>query len=168
MSVTLKMPRHLVTKIQSDLHRAHPFALERVGFVSCGVSIVGSQVEINSMGYHPVLDDHYIDDQTVGAMLGPDAFRVALQYAYNNEASMFHVHRHEHYGRPRFSRTDVREYARFIPNFWNVQPNLPHGAILLSQDSMIARYWDPTDRKAHVLECIKIIELPKSKPGVYA
>lgn len=67
-----------------------------------------------------------------------------MQHAYNNEASMFHVHRHEHRGKPRFSRTDLDEYPKFVPDFWNVQPQLPHGAVVLSHDKASGLAWYPS------------------------
>lgn len=167
MKAILNLPRGLLTNVQTDLSRPHPFAFERVGFISCDVSMNGNHAELVCNAYHPVRDSYYIDDPSVGAMLGPDAFRIALQYAYNNKVSMFHIHRHEHLGRPRFSRVDLRESARFIPTFWNVQPNLPHGILLLSYDSIIGRYWSPIDKQAHSIDHISIVASPKSRLEVF-
>jgi hypothetical protein len=49
-------------------------------------------------GYHPVADDDYIDDPTVGAMMGQEAIRKALKVALLQPVGMFHVHVHEHRG----------------------------------------------------------------------
>ncbi len=54
---------------------------------------------------------------------------------------MFHIHLHDHTGIPKFSKTDSREAAKFVPDFFNVQPNFPHGALILSKDSVVARCW---------------------------
>ena len=68
--------------------------------------------------------------------MGPSAIRKALEFALNNKAGMFHVHMHDHAGRPRFSRTDARESAKFVPDFWNVRPEMPHGALVASKNSL--------------------------------
>lgn len=54
---------------------------------------------------------------------------------------MFHVHMHEHWGRPWFSHIDSRESAKFVPDFWNVRPEFPHGALVLSLDSVSGLCW---------------------------
>jgi hypothetical protein len=124
-----------------DLARRHPFAAERVGFLSCKTATSPGGPMILAAGYHPVADEDYLRDQWVGAMMGPNAIRKALQFAYNHPASMFHVHLHDHTGIPKFSKTDSREAAKFVPDFFNVQPNFPHGALIFSKDSAVARCW---------------------------
>lgn len=142
MKVTFRFPRSLLVKIHHDLDRPHKFAAERVGFVSCNYRAIQSgNIELLAQGYYPVADNHYIDDPRVGAMMGSSAIRAALQLAYQKPVSMFHIHRHEHHGSPRFSPVDTRENARFIPDFWKVRSDFPHGAIVLSFDSMTGRCW---------------------------
>jgi len=65
-------------------------------------------------------------------MVGSAAISKALEIAYGSKASMFHVHLHEHLGTPRFSPTDTRESAKFVPDFFKVAPGMPHGAIVWS------------------------------------
>ncbi len=43
----------------------------------------------------------------------------------------------------RFSRTDARESAKFVPDFWNVRPEMPHGALVASKDSLWGLCWYP-------------------------
>jgi hypothetical protein len=62
-----------------------------------------------------------------------DALSVALQ----DGVGMFNVHLHRHAGRPKFSRTDLREQPKFLPDFLAMRRDLPHGALLLSDDQMI-------------------------------
>jgi len=125
----------------NDLARPHPFAAERVGFLSCKAAETLSGLVILAAAYLSVVDEDYLPDWSVGAMMGPDAIRKALQYAYNSASSMFHVHLHNHEGMPAFSTTDLRESGKFVPDFFNVQPSLPHGAIILSQNSAVGRCW---------------------------
>jgi len=143
MDIRLKLPSLLLQQIRTDLLKPHSFAAERVGFVSCGVGAIASGIAVMAHGYHPVDDGDYVDDPRYGAMMGSGAIRKALQFAYNNMTAMFHVHLHEHAGKPRFSRTDLAEYPKFIPDFWKVQPALPHGALLLSEDRATALVWYP-------------------------
>lgn len=100
-------------------------------------------VVILAHDYRPVEDADYIDDPTVGAMMGPAAIRKGLEFALNNQVGIFHVHMHEHTGRPGFSRTDARESAKFVPDFWNVRPEMPHGALVVSKDSLYGKCWYP-------------------------
>jgi hypothetical protein len=141
MTIQFKITRRLQDKVLRDLSRPHPFACERVGFISCKPAASRNGLIILAGEYHAVADEDYLPDQLVGAMMGPGAIRKALQFAYNHRVSMFHVHAHDHTGIPRFSTTDLRESTKFVPDFFNVQPNLPHGALILSRDSGIARCW---------------------------
>jgi hypothetical protein len=103
---------------------------------------------ILAAGYHAVEDDDYLDDPRVGAMMGPAAIRKALQRAYNGGAQdigLFHVHMHEHSGMPGFSRVDLTEYMKFVPDFFNAVPAMPHGAIVLSHDRAIGLCWRTQD-----------------------
>ena len=46
----------------------------------------------------------------------------------------------ELFAMPRSSAsTDRRENALFVPDFWNVQPDLPHGALVFSFDSAVGQ-----------------------------
>jgi hypothetical protein len=144
MKPTFKIPLGMLDSIHSDLSRPHPFAAERVGFISCKIaSIDTSNLAVLAQAYLPVADDHYEDDPSVGAMLNGAAFRAALQHSYRSRSAMFHVHRHEHQGRPRFSHMDLSEAKRFVPDFWKVQPSFPHGALVLSHDGMHGLCWFP-------------------------
>ncbi len=144
MRVVFKVADRLLEQVKHDLTRPHEFAAERVGFFVCRVaSLAPAGVVVLAHGYRPVEDEHYIDDPTVGAMMGPSAIRKALEFALNNKAGMFHVHMHDHAGRPRFSRTDARESAKFVPDFWNVRPEMPHGALVASKDSLNGFCWYP-------------------------
>jgi hypothetical protein len=51
------------------------------------------------------------------------------------------VHMHDHLGLPGFSKVDVEEYMKFVPDFFNAVPAMPHGAIVLSRDRAIGLCW---------------------------
>lgn len=144
MRVVFKLVDRLLERVRLDLARPHEFAAERVGFFICRAAVlVPEGVIVLAHDYRPVEDEDYVDDPTVGAMMGPTAIRKALEFALNNKAGMFHVHMHDHTGRPWFSRTDARESAKFVPDFWNVRPEMPHGAMVASKDSLYGRCWCP-------------------------
>ena len=144
MKVLFKVVDRLLERVRYDLARPHEFAAERVGFFVCRpASIAPEGVVILAHDYKPVEDQDYIDDPSVGAMMGPHAIRKALEFALNNKVGMFHVHMHEHIGRPRFSRVDYSESAKFVPDFWNVRPEMPHGALVASKDSLYGLCWYP-------------------------
>ncbi len=148
MRITLKVRGDLLIAVMANLRRRHVFAAERVGFLLCRPAhLPGSGLLLLAQAFHAVADEDYLDDPTAGATMGPDAIRKALQIAYNKGASMFHVHIHEYKGKPGFSSTDSRETTRFVPDFWHVQPDLPHGAIVLSKDSAYGRCWIPGKKR---------------------
>lgn len=144
MKVAFRITRSLLGDVYDDLRRPHPFAAERVGFLSCRVGALkpGGWVVL-AHEFHAVADGDYLPDHTVGAMMGQDAIRKAMQVALSNEVCMFHVHVHGHRGRPWFSGTDLRETPKFVPDFWHVRPHMVHGAIVLSLDSMAGLCWHP-------------------------
>jgi hypothetical protein len=144
MRVVFKVVDRLLERVRHDIARPHEFAAERVGFFVCRAASLSPQgVVILAHDYMPVEDEDYVDDSTVGAMMGASAIRKALELALSMKAGMFHAHLHEHAGRPRFSRTDARESAKFVPDFWNVRPEMPHGALVASKDSFYGMCWYP-------------------------
>lgn len=127
--------------IRNDLDRPHQFAAERVGFVAVKAAISGRNLILIAEQYYPVDDGDYIHDDSVGAMINQEAIRKALEIALLRGVGMFHVHSHEHFGSPGFSRIDTSEQEQFIPDFFSVQNNFPHGAIVLSHDCAYGRVW---------------------------
>jgi len=164
MRVVFKLTKRLLEKVHARLQRSHPFAFERVGFLLCRVGLLeGGGVAVLAHDLHEVADGDYLDDPSVGAMMGPDAIRKALQTAYNRQASMFHVHLHLHRGKPHFSRIDETETAKFVPDFWNVQPELPHGAIVFSEDSACGKCWVPGMKAPVDVSQFSVVGIPMRK-----
>lgn len=160
MKRVFRITEPLLKSIHLDLSRPHQFALERVGFIVCRNAQLDGSMVFLAESYVPVDDNDYVDNPKAGATMGPVAIRKALQIGYNDSVSMFHVHRHEHYGRPAFSRLDLRESAKFIPDFWKVQPKLSHGALVLSHDEAYALAWDPVDRLSHPINEFTVVGRP--------
>ena len=141
MRVRFKIMTGLLASIRADLGRPHGFAYERVGFILAGVAQSASGVLVLAREYQPVADEDYLPDDSVGAMMGPEAIRKAMEWALMKKASIFHVHSHGGRGIPRFSAVDVRESAKFVPDFLKVAPEMIHGAIVLSNDAALGRSW---------------------------
>jgi hypothetical protein len=141
MNIRFKITSALLTTIRIDLRRPHPFAHERVGFIAAGLASAHDELLILVRGYRPVLDDEYLRDPSVGAMMGDQAIRRARQWAMDGRAAIFHVHSHGGRGVPGFSGVDIRENAKFIPNFVSVAPQCVHGAIVLSDTAAFGRVW---------------------------
>ena len=160
MNVHIKITRSIFTQISEDLARPHPFAFERVTFVSFKPANLQNGILLVANHLHPIRDEDYERDSSVGAMLGSGAFRMALQYAYNNRVAMFHVHKHEHCGRPCDSPVDRESASQFVPDFWKVRPGFPHGTILLSRDSMSGLAWLPGLRQPVTICRFTLVGVP--------
>ena len=149
MTTLFRARADLLDRVRDDLQRPHPFAAERVGFLLCRAGRLNDDgLVVLAADYHCVDDGDYLDDPRVGAMMGPAAIRKALQRSYNGGAQdigLFHVHMHHHSGMPGFSRVDLTEYRKFIPDFFNAVPAMPHGAIVLSFDCAIGLCWRTPD-----------------------
>lgn len=142
MNIHFRMTAKLFEELHADLSRPHPHAFERVAFLSARPAAMHhAGLLLVAHALHPVADDDYEPSTTVGALLRGAAFRKVLQYAYNQPVSMFHTHRHEHKGQPRFSQVDLQESAKFVPDFWKVRPQHPHGTIVFSQNSAFGLVW---------------------------
>lgn len=152
MKASLKLCHDLLRGIHADLSRPHRYAAERVGFLACQLARTNYGICILGQNYLPVADDDYEDDPSVGAMMGSQAIRTALQYAYNHRTAMFHLHRHDHVGQPSFSSVDEREAAHFVPDFWKVAPGLPHGTLVLSHDRIHGKWWHPRTRSIQSID----------------
>lgn len=165
MKIHFKIKKRLLDEVRADLSRPHPFAAERLGFVACRPSAGRAELLILAHSYLTVPDDWYIDDPAYGCVFGPNAILEAMQFSKTNEASMFHVHLHDHRGLPWFSRTDLRESKKFVPDFWNVSPLLPHGTLVLSQDRAAGLCWYPGDTKLNRISKLSRVGWPMQDLG---
>ena len=141
MIVRFKITSGLLTTIRHDLKRPHSYAYERVGFISAGLSATGEDVLALAREYRPLNDKEYLREPSVGAMMGPEAIRRAMQWAMQDAAALFHVHNHGGSGIPSFSAVDLCENAKFVPDFFKVAPQCAHGAIVLSDTAARGQIW---------------------------
>ena len=159
--VHVRIPRSLYLEMQADLTRPHPFADERVGFLSVTTSTSEGTVLILGVEYHVIPDDHYVDDPTVGARIGTPAIRSAIQQVASSKRGIFHVHMHSHHaGVPRFSGTDRTEQPQLVRAFQRIAPAVPHGMLVLSQDQANAWIWLPETVEPITAERLTIVGVP--------
>jgi hypothetical protein len=161
VNALFKIGDSLLGEIKRDLLRPHPFAYERVGFLACRTARLEPQGWLLlGARYYPIADADYLPDDSVGALIGSDAIRKALQIAYNEPLSMAHFHLHRHHGMTGFSPTDKRETAKMIPDFWKVRPNHPHAAVILSLDSLCGILWEPGSREQLPITDFTVVGAP--------
>jgi len=165
MRYALRITDRLLEEVHQDLSRPHAVAYERVGHLHCRVGIDRGLTVILAEEYRPVADGDYLPSVEVGAMIGPTAIRRALQHAYQRRDAVFHIHRHDHVGVPAFSRLDVRENARCVPDFWKVSPAMPHGALVLSLDAATGQVWCPLTHANQSLGDITCVGTPVRRLG---
>jgi len=151
MKLLLRATNRFLDEVRRDLRRPHPFAAERVGFVTTRAARGHDHMVLIAQAYHPVADADYLDDPRVGAMMGSEAIRKALEIALRLPVGMFHIHLHDHEGDPGFSAVDRREQLKFVPDFFKVRA-MPHGALVLSADSIAGRTWLAPDTIVDITE----------------
>jgi hypothetical protein len=139
--VTFRATSAFLSGVRGELMRPHAFAYERVGFITVRAAQGADGLILLADNYYPVADEDYLPDPTVGAMIGQEALRKALELALLKGVGVFHVHMHEISHRLWFSATDLREQLKFIPDFFTVCPQMPHGAIVLNSKTAAGRVW---------------------------
>jgi hypothetical protein len=162
VSVRFKITRQLLQAIRRDLSRPHAFAHERIGFISASLSSANDDLWVLARAYRPVADDDYLRDPSVGAMMGPDAIRKALQWALTEGVAIFHVHSHGGQGRPSFSGIDLREQAKFVPSFFQIARKCPHGALVLSDNSAYGNVWLDSNKPGESISGFVEVGVPLS------
>jgi hypothetical protein len=141
MNTRIKFTRQLLDRARADLERPHAFAHERVGFFTAGATVCDGTIVLLARDYVPVDDADYLYNPKVGATIGGNAMRKALQFAYRARSALLHVHSHGGRGRPEFSGVDLKSGAEFVPAFFHAIPRMPHGMVVLSADSASAKIW---------------------------
>ncbi len=165
MRIHFKITDFLLKSILDDLRRPHPFAEERMGFVASKPTWSREGLLLVAHSFLPTPDEWYIEDPNFGCVFGPDAIRTAMQYCLDKKACMFHVHLHDHEGLPWFSRADLRESANFVPDFFNVRPEIPHGTLVLSDNRAAGLCWYPGRSKPRRIDKVTAVGFPMRNIG---
>jgi len=156
MKITLKIMSNLLAKVRRDLTRPHSFSHERVGFLLAGASECTGGMLLTIYDYLEVEDDDYERSYRVGAQIGSNAMRKAVQAAFRPQRTLLHVHTHGGIGKPSFSSTDLESAAEFIPGFLRPIPRMPHGLLVLSDDSSHGLCWIGADEKVEISNFISL------------
>jgi hypothetical protein len=136
MKVEIRIPSTIRAEAMKDLARPHRFAFERVGFLATRTTLLGPDHHLVLVtGYHPVPDEHYIDDDSVGACIGGDAIRAAMQRVIDEGNGQLHVHLHDHTGPTGPSSTDRKGLPPVVRSLATVGPSQASGYFILSSDS---------------------------------
>lgn len=145
MRAVVRFTRQAFEDIVLDLCRAHPFAVERVGFMYARYSLMGPDVAlVFPVAYRAVLDEHYIEDDRVGACIGTEAIRSAHQHALSTGLGCLHVHMHGGSTRPWVSGVDLDTLRGLAPSLRRMARGAPHGGVVLSRTSASALLWLPS------------------------
>ena len=155
--IRLKVTSMLLDEVRRDLARPHAFTHERVGFLKAGLAVGESDCAILVHSYAPVADNDYLEDPSVGAMMGPHAISKAMAAAFEDHVALFHVHSHGGQGIPRFSDVDLRENQKFVPDFFKVRPQRPHGAVVLSNTHAYGQVWLNPDDTARSIDLFQLV-----------
>jgi len=157
MIVTLKIPGRLLDSVRVDLARPHFFAHERVGFLTAGVAALPGGLIVLVRSYLPVADEDYEAARGVGARIGSNAMRKAVQAAYRPASALLHIHTHGGRGRPGFSGIDLESADEFVPGFFQSCPKMPHGLLVLSDDAVTGQLWlDPRRRPIAIDRFVRV------------
>lgn len=141
MNITLKIDGSVLDSMRSDLARPHFFAHERIGFLTAGATFSGQDLMLLVRNYTPVEDDDYERAPGVGARIGSNAMRKAVQSVYRPAGALLHIHTHGGLGRPGFSGIDLASADEFVPGFFETTPRMPHGLLVLSNNSVRGQVW---------------------------
>jgi hypothetical protein len=159
--ISFRIRSDLVGRIRADLMRPHVFAHERVGFIHAVPASAGATgLAVSAQSYFAVRDEDYIDDPRVGALMGANALRAAMQRAYHSKSAVFHIHMHMHPSSPWFSGYDLVENHKFMPDFFHVSAQGPHGALVLSEDAIAGICWRSKSAKRQVIAEIVEVGAP--------
>lgn len=147
MSVLFRATEAFMASVRRDLMRRHRFAHERIGFITTRAAAGMHDIVLLAEDYHPVADEDYVHDPMVGARIGQEALRKALNLALLNPVGVIHVHMHLLPSeRLWFSQVDLREQRNFMPDFFKVRSTMPHCALVLSERSAAGLVWTAQDR----------------------
>lgn len=143
MNPLIKIPRSLLGTAMSDLERPHPFAWERLGFLSCHQIASPLRPILLCHDYHPIPDDQYLEDYRCGARIGEAAIQAAMQRVLESGSSQIWIHTHGRRRSTAPSTTDCREGPNLVRCLSNVNRNLHHGWAVISDSEISGQICNP-------------------------
>ena len=161
MDLRFRIPAALLERVRADLARPHPFAAERVGFLTTALDRQGpAGALVLAVGYGPIEDAHYVRDPFVGARIGTPAIRSAMQLALDTGLGLYHVHAHLGRGVPGLSVTDLEGLPPLVRSFSAVSREQAHGIALLSDDEAAVWAWLPGSQEAVPADVVTSVGRP--------
>ena len=159
--IIIRIPKKFCDQMLLDLRRPHPFATERAGFLYAKTVYLDKDlILVICTDYIPIEDSNYIYDPSVGAKINAEAIRLAMQGTIDRQAGCFHVHLHEHFGKPNPSSTDEAGLRGVVDSFANVASKHANGIIILSKDSFYSSIKLKGERNTFDSNSISVIGYP--------
>lgn len=159
--IILKIPKSTYELIKKDLDRSHPFAFERVGFLSTKMTRADEDfVVVTATGYTPIEDDDYIDDEEVGAKINEHSIHQAMRKILSSQHGCLHVHLHKHKGPTHPSFTDLSSLPQVAKAFHNANPETACGYLILSEDSFFCNMSVTSEFKLSPVSQVSVVGSP--------
>ncbi|WP_018629571.1 HesA/MoeB/ThiF family protein [Niabella aurantiaca] len=159
--IIFRIPQELRSEMEQDLRRPHSYACERVGFLFTKSKWIDqNKILIVAISYQCVADEHYIEDPTVGAKIGSEAIRSAMQTMFDMKSGCFHVHLHDHQGRPGPSATDKKGLPGVIESFANIAGGQPTGILILSKDNFFTAIKVTSNKRLYPASLVSVVGFP--------
>lgn len=159
--IRFKIPAEIRSGMLEDLNQPHPWAFERVGFLfTKSKHLKDGTTIILATHYRPADDERYIRDVSVGARIDSTAIRKCMQEIFEEDCGCFHVHLHDHKGRPGPSTTDLEGLPGVAQSFANISKDQLTGYLILSNDSFFAQVWDKEAKSFSAASLVSVIGYP--------
>ena len=161
INIKYRLPKAIYEQVLKDLARPHAYAAERIGFLfTRSKKLSNGSILITAIDYVPVDESSYINDEHVGARINSDAILMGMQRARSQKCGVFHVHKHDHKGKPSMSWIDEDGIPPVVESFSHVSANQCHGIIILSKNSLLVNVLPPDETNYIQPSVISIVGYP--------
>lgn len=159
--IKFRIPKFVYELMQEDLRKPHPFAYERVGFLfTKTILLFDTSYLIVATDYLPIADEDYIEDMNVGAKINSNSIRTAMQGIVDRNGGCFHVHLHNHSGKPYPSFTDQESLPGIVNSFSNIASKQANGILILSRDGFYTDIKYGNETQTYKANTISVVGYP--------
>jgi len=116
--------------------------VEGAAFVLCGQHCSEDVKKLISHAVIPISDDDYLRRERDGLTIGSRALVRITKLARYENLSIIFAHSHPG-GWCHFSEQDDREEEKLFPFFQSRVPDRIHGSVVITEDSVVGRLYDP-------------------------
>jgi hypothetical protein len=160
-NITLRMPERLHQQMIEDLQRPHEYAFERVGFLYTKSKWLDNKtLLIIATSYEAVAEEDYLEDDSVGAKIGANAIQKAQQTLFDQKGGCFHVHLHDHPGKPLPSGTDCDSLPGVVQSLTNISKGQATGYLILSENSFFTAIRFPEYAGLQEADLVTVVGFP--------